>query len=154
MHKPVRDHLEAFLSKSNDSGIPEEFHAHLAACPSCQDDLGALAGQSEQLRAFRDTTQREPRAGFYSRVLNRIDEQKPDSFWSVFLGPVLGGRLAYSCAALVLVLGTYLVTSERADQDPQPDVITSQLPRTQVENGTARPPDRDAVLVNLVSYQE
>ncbi|MDQ2950262.1 MAG: zf-HC2 domain-containing protein [Acidobacteriota bacterium] len=151
MHKPIRDHLEAYLRNSTDATIPEEFSAHLAACSSCQEQLQAVTGHSQQLRAFRntsqvDTSQVEPKAGFYARVLNRIEEQKPDSFWSVFLGPVLGSRLAYSCAALVLVLGTYLVTSEPRDQiPPAADVISSQLPAAH---------DRDAVLVNLVSYQE
>lgn len=151
MHKPIRDHLEAYLRNSSDATIPREFSAHLAACSSCQEQLRAVTGHSQQLRAFHDitqvdTSQVEPQAGFYARVLNRIEEQKPDSFWSVFLGPVLGSRLAYSCAALVLLLGTYLVTSEPRDQiQPTADVISSQLPAAH---------DRDAVLVNLVSYQE
>ena len=154
MHKPIRDHLEAYLRNSSDATLPEDFSAHLSACSACREQLRTLAGQSRQLRTFRDTSQLEPKAGFYARVLNRIEEQKPDSVWSVFLAPVFGGRLAYSCAALVLLLGTYLVTSERADQTPAPDAITSQLPRAEVADGTVRPPDRDAVLVNLVSYRE
>ena len=162
MHKPIRDHLEAYLGglsggpsgRSSDSAMPEEFRAHLAACSSCQEQLRAVAGQSQQLRVFRDTSQPEPPAGFYARVLNRIEEQRPDSFWSVFMGPVLGGRLTYACAALLLVLGTYLVTSEPGDQNQAPDGYTYQLPPAQVADGAMRPPDRDAVLVNLASFRE
>ena len=144
MHKPIKDHLEAYLSQSRASSMPEEFRAHLEACSSCQEQLRAVTGQAQQLRAFRASTPLEPPANFYARVLNRIEEQRPDSFWSVFMGPVLGGRLTYACAALVLVLGTYLVTSEPGDQNPPPDVFKSQL----------APPDRDAVLVNLASFRE
>ena len=159
MHKPIRDHLEAYLrnstENSSESVIPQEFSAHLAACSSCQEQLQAVTGHSQQLRAFRDTSQLEPRGGFYARVLNRIDEQKPDSIWSVFLGPVLGGRLAYSCAALVLVLGTYLVTSEPRDQvQPATESFISNVSHVPEADGTVQPKERDAVLVSLASFRE
>ena len=155
MHKPIRDHLEAYLRNSSDATIPREFSAHLAACSSCREQLQAVTGHSQQLRAFRDTSQVEPQAGFYARVLSRIDEQKPDSFWSVFLGPVLGSRLAYSCAALVLVLGTYLVTSEPRDQiQPTPDSFMSSIPDIPQVDGAVQPKERDAVLVSLASFRE
>ena len=110
--------------------MPEEFRTHLAACASCHEQLRAVTGQAQELRYLRDTTQPEPPAGFYARVLNRIDEQRPDSFWSVFMGPVLGGRLTYACAALVLVLGTYLVTSEPRESTPAPaSGSTAKRPR-------------------------
>lgn len=159
MHKPIREHLEAYLTNARDPAIPQDFHSHLAGCSACQEQIGALAGQSQQLRAFRDTTQLEPQAGFYARVLNRIEEQKPDSFWSVFLGPVLGGRLAYSCAALVLVLGTYLVTSEKVSSDPSEqvpghDIVVVSPTQSSDLDGIVQSRDRDAVLVNLASFRE
>lgn len=163
MHKPIRAHLEAYLNSprmdsngmSSNSDIPQEFHTHLSACPSCQEQLRILKAQSRQLRAFRETSQLEPKAGFYARVLSRIEEQRPDSFWSVFLGPVLGSRLAYSCAALVLVLGTYLVTSEPRDQiQPTPESLIVSIPDVPQADGTVQPKERDAVLVSLASFQE
>ncbi len=160
MHKPIRDHLEAYLRNSSDATIPREFSAHLAACSSCAEQLRAVTGHSQQLRAFHDisqvdSSQVEPQVGFYARVLNRIEEQKPDSFWSVFLGPVLGGRLAYSCAALVLLLGTYLVTSEPRDQiQPAPESFLSSIPNVPEADGTVQPKERDAVLVSLASFRE
>ena len=37
--------------------------------------------------------------------MEQIDRQRrPESFWSVFLEPTFGKRLAYTCTALVLVL--------------------------------------------------
>lgn len=149
MHQPIRDHLEAYLWDSNDRRIPREFHAHIAACPSCEADIRGLRDHSLQLRDFLGTDQVEPRAGFYARVLNRIEEQRASSpFWSVFLEPTLGKRLAYVCAALVLVLGTYLIGTEAGaqtgEQNAHPIVVISQ----------SQPTDRDAVLVNLASFQE
>lgn len=159
MHKPIREHLEAYLTNGRDPAIPQGFHDHIAECFACREQIGTIVGQSQQLRAFRDTSQLEPPAGFYARVLNRIEEQKPDSFWSVFLGPVLGGRLAYSCAALVLVLGTYLVTSEKGNSDPGDqvpghDIVVVSSTQSPDLDGTVQSRDRDAVLVNLASFRE
>src|SRR5438105_13713588 len=117
MHQPIRDHLETYIRDSKDPNIPREFHAHVAACPSCADQVQVLANHSRLLRIFRETDQVEPNPGFYGRVLNRIEQRRrPDSFWSVFLEPTFGRRLAYACTALLLVLGTYLVSTEPADQ--------------------------------------
>jgi hypothetical protein len=158
MHQPVRDHLEAYLRDSNDQKIPQEFHAHLAACTSCEADLRGVAAQSLGLRDFRNRDA-EPQAGFYARVLNRIEEQRASSsFWSVFLEPTLGKRLAYSCGALVLVLGSYLVgtepgTQSSAQSQDQSVVISQSQPSAELD-GAVQSRDRDAVLVNLASFQE
>ncbi|MGI8741924.1 MAG: zf-HC2 domain-containing protein [Bryobacteraceae bacterium] len=159
MHQPIRDHLEAYLRDSEDRRIPREFHAHLAACPSCEADLRGVANHALQLRDFRRAEQLEPRGGFYARVLNRIEEQRASSsFWSLFLEPALGKRLAYACGALVLVLGTYLVSTEpgtqMGGQNQDQNVVISQSQPSSGMDETIQPRDRDAVLVNLASFQE
>jgi len=153
MHQPIKNYLETYLRDSKDPGIPQDFHAHLQACNSCVEQLELVAGQSQLLRALREVGQ-EPRAGFYARVMNRIEECKPDSIWSVFLEPVLGRRLAYACAALVLLMGTYLVSTEPGDHGPAPMTVISQDRSTADVDGTVQPKDRDAVLVSLASFQE
>jgi hypothetical protein len=162
MHQPIRNHLETYLScsgghpagDSKDQRIPHEFHAHLAACRPCAEEVQELVNQSLLLRASPE--QIELRAGFYARVMDRIDRQrKPDSFWSVFLEPALGKRLAYACTALVLVLGTYLVSSEPGDPNNNvPSVVISQDQPSSDIDGAVQPKDRDAVLVNLASFHE
>lgn len=159
MHQPIRNHLEAYLSGSRGDSqhapIPQEFHTHLAACGSCAEQVQALANHSRLLRPIQQPAGLEVRPGFYARVMDRIEQQRrPDSFWSVFLEPTFGKRVAYACTALVLVLGTYLVSSEPGDQTPAPVVIVSQDQSSSALDGTVQPKDRDAVLVNLASFHE
>jgi hypothetical protein len=163
MHQPIRNHLETYLSyssgasngNSQEQRIPQEFHAHLAACRSCAQEVQVLANHAQLLRASQHAEQLELRPGFYARVLERIERQrKPDSFWSVFLEPSFGKRLAYACTALVLVLGTYLVSSEPGDQLTAPIVVVSQDQASPNVDGSIQPKDRDAVLVNLASFHE
>jgi anti-sigma factor RsiW len=162
MHQPITDHLESYLRDSNDHRIPREFHAHLAGCRSCERDLRALSAQSLLLRAALAERAAEepvePRPGFYARVLNRIEDQKVNSFWSGFLEPVLGRRLVYACGALVVVLGTYLVGTETQqnlnERNQNLDVVISQSQPSTAIDGAVQPRDRDAVLVNLASFHE
>lgn len=156
MHQPIREHLEAYLRDC--SAVPREFQVHLAACPACESALKRHAAHAAQIRSLRAGQSVEPRPGFYARVLTRIEEQRAaSSFWSAFLEPALGKRLAYACATLVLLLGAYLVSTEPGasliEQNAQPVVLT-QTPSSSFADGTVQPRDRDAVLVNLASFQE
>lgn len=160
MHQPIRDNLEEYLNGSNDREIPQDFAAHLTSCSACVEELRIIQQQTQMLRTLRPGDL-EPRAGFYARVMDRIENQGSDSFWSIFLEPAFGRRLAIASAALVLLLGTYLVSTEPGDhgltpvavmQPGAPDVATN-------DDVTLPGPDslqqqRDAVLVNLASYQE
>src|SRR5438105_7767104 len=110
MHQPVRDNLEEYLNGSNDREIPQDFAAHLASCSACVEELRIIQQQTQMLRTLRPGDL-EPRAGFYARVMDRIEKQGSDSFWSIFLEPAFGRRLAIASAALVLLLGTYLVST-------------------------------------------
>lgn len=161
MHQPIKDHLETFLSDSTGDftsrHLPEsqDFHAHLAACPSCAEEIRILTDHSRLLQASRHSEPFEIRPGFYARVIDRIQQQRrPDSFWSVFLEPTFGKRLAYACTALVLLLGSYLVKSEPSDQVTPPSVIVSQEQTSPNLDGAVQSKDRDAVLVSLASYRE
>ena len=164
MHQPIRDNLEGYLNGSNDGETPQDFAAHLASCSACAEELHIMQQQTQMLRVLRAGGDLEPRAGFYARVMDRIEKQGSDSFWSIFLEPAFGRRLAIASAALVLLLGTYLVSTEPGDhgltpssvavmqQPDAPDVVPS-------DDVTLPGPDslqqqRDAVLVNLASYQE
>ena len=81
----------------------------------------------------------EPRAGFYARVMERIEAQ-PASIWSVFLDRKFGFRLAVASAVLVALLGTYLVTSEPSGPElaSSPAVVLTDPPR---DDRSERPDD-------------
>ena len=94
-----------------------------------------------------------PRAGFYARVMDRVESSKGNSIWAAFLEPWFGRRLTLASAVLMLVMGVALMypgTEHEREEEvalASPHVATFASDYTQ----TAGP---DAVLVNLVTYQE
>jgi hypothetical protein len=177
MHQEIRQNLEEFLKseeflkgeeslKASASALPAEFHSHLGECGECANELRSLEKQSQLLRSLRPPGDLEPRAGFYARVLERIEAQ-PASIWSVFLDPKFGFRLAVASAALVALLGTYLVTSEPSGPElaSSPAVVLTDTPRAtepsvqtaasvQQDDGLQQQQQRNAVLVDLASYHQ
>jgi hypothetical protein len=155
MHRIIRDSLEKYLNGSP-SEIPAEFHAHLGECGECYSELGLLETQSQILRSLRNPDI-EPSAGFYARVMERIEAQ-PASIWSVLLERRFGFRLALASAALVALLGTYLVTSEPSgpEQASAPAIVRTDTPPATEANVEPEPSgqQRDAVLVDLASYHQ
>ncbi len=98
-----------------------------------------------------------PRPGFYARVMDRIDTQRSKSIWSAFLEPLFGRRLAVASGVLMLVFGAALfVPALEFDEDfkieAHPRVVTEDFTPSVVSGGSER--DKDAVLVNLVTYEE
>jgi hypothetical protein len=156
MHQPIRDNLEDYL-KGSTQQVPQTFHAHLVACEECASELRLLETQANMLRSLRSNADVEPAPGFYARVMGRIEEQGRGSVWSVFLQPSFGRRLAIASATLVVLLATYLVTTEPGDQTVAvvpPAVVTE--PRS-VDTGVdslRQQQRRDAVLVDLASFHE
>ena len=164
MHDPIRDNLEDYLRGSADK-IPQEFQAHLASCGDCATELRLLELQSEVLRSLRPDEEMEPRAGFYARVMDRIENEGRSSIWSVLLQPSVGRRMAVACATMVVLLGTYFVATELSEPmvavapsvaDVAPVLPEIEAPRLQTvrENNAQVERQRDAVLVNLASFHE
>lgn len=158
MHQPIKDNLEDYL-KGTARKMPQEFQTHMEACGECAGELRMLELQSEMLRSLRTDGEIEPRAGFYARVMDRIEQQQgQSSIWSILLQPNFGRRLAVASAALVVLLGTYLVTSER-NSEPEfantPDVVmTGAQEASMATDSLQQQRDRDAVLVNLAGYRQ
>lgn len=160
MHQPIRDNLEEHL-KASGRTIPQEFHEHLAACKECAGELRQHEAQARMLRSLQAEREMEPRPGFYARVMERIEQQRPQSIWSILLEPRFGRRIAVASAVMAVLLGTYLVTTEpsapdlaSSQQDTVLTVVPADSPLT-VEGNTLRlQRQRDAVLVNLASYHE
>jgi hypothetical protein len=157
MHQPIRDNLEEFLTGPARE-LPNEFQEHLEACGDCADEVSLYRKHSHLLRSLHSDV--EPSAGFYARVMDRIEQQGVNSIWSILLQPAFGRRLAVASAALVLLLGTYLVTTERSE--PQyataPEVMMTSAGPADLANYSQDTPqqqrERDAVLVNLAAFRQ
>jgi hypothetical protein len=164
MHRRVRDDIESVLAeapavngfRSDKSKNPktEASLRHVEECPECGAEIAAMREQAALFRGLRTSGEVEPRAGFYARVRERIEAQNPVSIWNVFFDSAFARRVAMASAALALLIGIYLFSADRlADRTivikNQPDwVLTGGMP------DPAESPDRDAVLLNLVTYRE
>lgn len=158
MHRVIRDHLEQILSEPQ-SDCDSQVVSHIEACGECRAEIEAMKAQARVLRNLRAAA--EPRPGFYARVMERIEKQGPASIWNVFSESPFGRRIAVASLALALLAGAFLYTSDvPADQSaaaPTVQFISGQLPdedQSQQVLATQGAPDRDAVLVNLVTYRE
>src|SRR5579875_3227337 len=115
MHGSVRDRLENLLSAGLSESERRKVEEHLSSCAECSSEFKAMKAQSEMFRSLRAPEEVEPTAGFYARVMQRIEERTSASIWSVFIDSPFGKRLAYASLAIALLLGTYLVTAESED---------------------------------------
>lgn len=159
MHQLIRESLEDYLSGSKNK-IPQAFYAHLESCSRCADELRLLEQHSAILRSLEYEQEIEPAVGFYARVVDRIDNQARASIWLPFLDPRFGRRLAVASAALIALLATYLVTTERGAPELAPAPATVVMTATPASNAALQSDSaeqqqqRDAVLVDLASYHE
>ena len=161
MHREIRDHIENVLAGSE----PE----HLAGCEECRSEVQGMQEHTALLRELRapESFVEEPRAGFYARVMERIEAEGPISIWNLFIESAFGRRIAVASMALAILLGVYLVTSERSAEDPmiagqetqqQPLIVVGEdgpaRVITQMDQSPAGQSSEDAVLADLVTYRE
>ena len=151
MHREVRNKLEEILAGRGDALC----ELHLNECTECSLEVAAMREQRGLLRSLR--VQRdsvEPSAGFYARVIERIESQGVASIWSLFFESAVGRRVAVASMAIALSLGVYLVSSERGAEPDSVVLDTSQAVIQGSDGMLTGSPDADAVLVNLVTYRE
>ena len=157
MHRIIQDHLEDVLSGTVRAG--HQVSVHLKECGECREETDAMRAQNELLHAWK-VEDAEPRPGFYARVLERIDMQRPVSIWALFTDSLIGRRLATASLAFAMLMGMYVVSSEQqaagvfvaqnaVEMDPlYPTAgFTNEVMGTNASNS-------GAVLMSLVSYQE
>jgi hypothetical protein len=173
MHREIQNHIEDVLAGA-ESAFGQQ---HLSECEDCRTKIRGMREQALLLRELRapDGTEMEPRAGFYARVMGRIEAEGPISIWNLFIESAFGRRIAIASMALALLLGVYLVSAERsvdepatASQQTQPAAPEAPLPGSLVVAGEDAPgrvimqmgqsaddqSAADAILANLVTYQE
>jgi anti-sigma factor RsiW len=152
MHEPVLRRLEEYLD--GEEPFPE-VEEHLSKCAECKQELDAMKAQSALFRrAFQ--SDREPDAGFYARVMTRIETQAKPSVWSLFGESLFAKRLAYASATFLLLAGVVFVSANEPDTalaSTYPEVI---LAADELYTPVSMDPqrDREVVLVNLATYQD
>jgi predicted anti-sigma-YlaC factor YlaD len=163
MHELVSSHLEEYLTRPE--GIPTEARAHLSECGECRAELAAMAAQARAIRALRPPDAApEPRAGFYARVMERIELQRPVSMWAAFLDSAFGSRLALVSAALTIIMGFVLVQGEPLNgpkpmpiDPPNVAMVTDDNADRALDPAVVNNDDQDqvqnAVFASLASYR-
>ena len=148
MHRLIQDHLEEVLWETD--GVRVEngpVAGHLSECHECREEVAAMRRQALALRVLRSDDTLGPRAGFYARVMERIEAQRPIDIWELFFDSAFARRIAMASVAMTVLFGFYLVSSERF----APPVPVESQPGMTLAAGL---PDKDAVLLNLVTYRE
>jgi len=151
MCPPVQEGLENYLAGKPDANLVR----HLGECAECREVVVQFTAQSETIRSLRVEAEVEPPAGFYARVMERIEAQRGNSIWNVFLEPLFGRRLMYASAVLTVLLGIFLFTSPKEDTTaytmPERILAEEVPPAAQMVDLEA---DRNAVFVQLTTFQE
>jgi predicted anti-sigma-YlaC factor YlaD len=153
MHEPLKGRIEDYLHGGDHLPDVEQ---HLAHCQSCSAEASQMKKQVEMLRLLKSPGEIVPDAAFYARLMNRIETQAKPSIWNIFGESIFAKRLAYASITFVVLLGTYFVSSTTNDQqlaNSSPEMLMSIDPHP-MEVGVDPQKDREAILVNLTTYQE
>jgi hypothetical protein len=94
----------------------------------------------------------EPAAGFYARVLQRIEERAKDSIWAVFIYSPFGKRLTFASFTLAVLLGSYVVAQESHDGHLLRGQVTAQELHYDALVAGSQAQQRDLVLANFASH--
>ena len=159
MHPLIEKHLEEALSQS---GLPGDHPArqHLNECGECRSEVEAMREHAALLRNWAAPAEVDARPGFYARVWERIEAQRPVSIWNLFTESVWGRRLATASLSVALLMGAYVISSERAvDVARAGDPIAERLlsgdsfPANSPVLTAAVQSNQNAVFMDLVSYR-
>ena len=156
MHQTIQDGLEDFLAGTADRAERIRIESHLDECAECRKEVALMREMSDLFLTLRSPDPPAPPPGFYARVSNLIEQEQPQSFWSGFLEPVFGKRLAFASLLVLATLGTVLMYRETEEYagSPSPEMILAverDAPALQ-----SAPPlmDRDQMLFTLASHKQ
>jgi len=151
MHQVVMESLEEYLSGLLEPAARRGVEEHLRKCPSCRAGVDGMAEMAGLFGALRSDGC-EPAAGFYARVVERIETAGAAPSWAglfdfdlVFLR-----RLAFSCVLMLVAMGSFLVSREIAYRGSfTPDAVLSQDKAAASGNALAQ----DNMLLTLTAYE-
>lgn len=156
MHQTIQDGLEDFLAGTAGTTERVRIESHLRECAECREEVGLMREMSQLFVTLRSPDPPAPSPGFYARVSNLIDQERPQSFWDAVLEPVFGKRLAFASLLVLATLGTVLMYRETEEYagGPSPETILAverDAPMLQ-----SAPPlmDRDQMLFTLASHKQ
>ena len=132
-----------------------EFYNHVNSCKPCRDEIAQM---DEIAAVLRDLTPALgevplPSPGFYARVANTINEQKPVSPMAKLFSPgyLFFRRVAFASILLLAGLGTLLISREAEVDGADATAIMAEYDTTSSHAHTAEP---DNLLVTLASYHQ
>jgi len=150
MHEPMKEGLEDYLR----GRASARTSAHLDACRECREEAERMREQAAMIRLLRVDEEACPAPGFFGRVMARVETQYRPSVWSVFLEPVFGRRLMYASLTLVILLGTFLVSTESGEPMAASTPAEQYLVEENPPVGSNPQQARDVVLVRLATFYE
>ena len=158
MHGVLRENLEGYLAGNLHEAARQEMEAHLAACPECREQSHAMLSSARELHRLRPLSdlELEPTAGFYARVMDRVDREREIPFWSLLVDPIFGRRLVFACLVLLAVLGGYFAAFQPVSYSNQhrPEALLAgqdAAPFPTPQFGADLQRNRNAVLTALVA---
>lgn len=152
MHGLIRERLEDYL-KGAPGSVPE-VEDHLRVCEPCREEAAWMQEQARLLHVLAPARPMDPPAGFYARVLERIDSERRPSFWDAFLEPSFGRRLLATSVMLVCLLGGYVAFTEVANEPPTTTPEAVMVAEHPPGLGSNPDRDRETVLVSLATYRD
>jgi predicted anti-sigma-YlaC factor YlaD len=145
----IRDGLPEGLSEGLEEAGSAGLHEHLRSCEECSAEITAMQAHSALLRELRTPEEADPPAGFYARVLQRIEERAKESIWAVFVYSPFAKRLTYASFVLAALLGSYVVAQESRDGHLTAPTMVAQGSRYDPPVIGSQAQQRDAVLENF-----
>lgn len=119
-----------------------------------QKEVQLMCAQARFLRDMRCPEDARLRPGFASRVMARIESEKPASIWDLFVSPALSKKLAFASLALMAMLAGFVVA--RSAEQTMMTVETQRVlmePEHPGNLGMDPVRDRQNMLVTLANYQ-
>jgi hypothetical protein len=159
MDRQIEIGLEGYL-RALDGNRPEDLEAVAsfrrqldAAGEETRNLVKRMEQQSHSLRALRSPPELAPAAGFYARVLDRVEAQRQASFWFQFLDQRFSKTLAYASLALLFLLSaTIFWSGSPATQFAQNPAYVMAEPEYGLDADQER--NRATVLVDLATFEE
>jgi hypothetical protein len=168
MDREIQDGLENYLHNrgaQNHANV-QQFEQRLSGADAgTQRTVAEFVSTSEMLHTLRAEDAPALPANFYARVMERIEAQRNNSFWSVFLNPQFSRRLVLASAALLVLLGVTLISidgNQGLFGTAAPELVEAQPVAAPQEEAAPLPvdlaghsdADHDEILVQLATYHE